>query len=67
MAIYASVRIPEVWRYYKKTIQVYQLTSEGKYKIRASSLVGEQLKSWWNFCTQVSVSTSCKKIHQGDA
>jgi Uma2 family endonuclease len=38
MAIYASLRIPEVWRFDGKMIKVFHLVAGRRYKVRAGSL-----------------------------
>lgn len=37
MTLYASLGVPELWRYRRQTLQVYQLV-EGKYELTDKSL-----------------------------
>ena len=36
-SIYAALRVPEVWRYNRKTLRVFRLTAEGTYRVEAES------------------------------
>lgn len=36
-SIYAALRVPEVWRYNRKTLRVFRLTAQGTYQIETQS------------------------------